>query len=145
MHHRRRAWLEMAVGLACMAGCAAQPPQGSAPPHPAAQQQGSAPKQAATSKQARAAQHPAPEPGLLVPQTLTVRGPAMLSSVSGACYIVRGEGGAIAQQGAVLQDGDVLDLGNAEDNGAVAIHSTGKSDIVLRRSMGRFFKLQIRP
>lgn len=92
------------------------------------------------------AQHPAPDPGgLLVPQPLTLRGPAKLSSVSGACYIVRGEGGVIAQQGAVLQDGDVLDLGNAEDNGSVAIQATGKSDVVLRRSMGRFFKLQIRP
>ncbi len=139
MHHRWRAWLEIAVALACMAACAAPSPKAPEPAKASAAPNASAPRQA------RAAQHPAPEPGLLVPQTLTLRGSAMLSSVSGPCYIVRGEGGAIAQQGAVLQDGDVLDLGNAEDNGAVAIHSTGKSDIVLRRSMGRFFKLQIRP
>lgn len=135
MHHRWRAWLEMAGALACMAGCAAQSPHALGPPQASA----------TAAKQARAPQHPAAEPGLLVPQTLTLRGPAVLSSVSGACYVVRGEGGAVAQRGAVLEDGDVVDLGNAEDNGVVAIHSTGKSDIVLRRSMGRFFKLQIRP
>lgn len=137
MHHRSRAWLEIAAALACLMGCASQTPQAPVPPQ-------APPPKASAPHQARAAQHPAPEPGLLVPQALTLRGPATLSSVSGACYIVRGEGGVIAQQGAVLQDGDVLDLGNAEDNGSVTIQVTGKSDIVLRRSMGRFFKLQIR-
>lgn len=146
MQHRWRARLEMAVALACLVGCASAPHRASAPP------EASAPEQARTATaghppaQHAPAQHPTAEPGgLLVPQTLTLRGPATLSSVSGTCYVVRGEGGVIAQQGAVLQDGDVLDLGNAEDNGSVAIHATGKSDIVLRRSMGRFFKLQIRP
>jgi len=82
---------------------------------------------------------------LLVPQIITLRGPAKLSRVSGACYVVRGEGGLPAQEGTVLQDGDVMDLGNAGENGAVSIQSAGKSDLVLKRDNGRFFKLQIRP
>jgi len=146
MQHCWRAWLELSVVLACLAGCASTPPRDSAPPKASAPEQARAATQGHAPAQHAPAQHPTAEPGgLLVPQTLTLTGPAKLSSVSGACYIVRGEGGVIAQQGAVLQDGDVLDLGNAEDNGSVAIHATGKSDIVLRRSMARFFKLQIRP
>ena len=130
MQQRGRNFLEIAVAVMCMAGCASGSPQAPAP------------------KQAGAAVRPPPEQSgtpLLVPQVVTLRGPAKLSSVSGACFIVRGEGGAPAQQGAVLQDGDVLDLGNAGENGSVSIRSGGKADLVLLRARGRFFKLQIRP
>jgi hypothetical protein len=130
MRHRRLARLGIAVALACLAGCT------------------SAPKPAEHPKQVAPAPHPAAEQSgarLLVPQVITLRGPAKLSRVSGACFVVRGEGGLPAQEGTVLQDGDVLDLGNAAENGAVSIQSAGKSDILLRRDTGRFFKLQVRP
>jgi len=127
MQHSRLVPLGIAVALGCLGGCTSAP-QPAEPPRqarPAAAEQGGA--------------------RLLVPQTLTLRGPAKLSRVMGACYVVRGEGGLPAQEGTVLQDGDVVDLGNAGENGSVGIHSAGRSDIVLKRQNGRFFKLQIRP
>jgi hypothetical protein len=132
MLHCRLVPLGIAVALACLAGCTAAP-------KPAAQ-----PKQVPPAP----ATHPAAEPSgapLLVPQIITLRGPARLSRVSGACFVVRGEGGLPAQEGTILQDGDVVDLGNAGASGAVSIHSAGQSDVVLKRDNGRFFKLQIRP
>jgi hypothetical protein len=130
MQHCRLVPLGIAVALAWLAGCT------------------SAPKPAEHPKQATPAQHPAAEQSgapLLVPQTIALRGPAKLSRVSGACFVVRGEGGVPAQEGTVLQDGDVVDLGNAGENGAVSIHSAGKPDIILKRDTARFFKLQIMP
>jgi len=136
MQHCRIVALGIAVALACLAGCTSAPkPAEHADP-------------AERAKQIKPAPHPAAEQSgtpLLVPQTITLRGPAKLSRVSGACYVVRGEGGLPAQEGTVLQDGDVVDLGNAGDNGSVSIQSAAKSDLVLKRDTGRFFKLQIRP
>lgn len=137
MQHCRLVPMGIAVALACLAGCASAP-------KPAT----SASKPAEHSKQARPAPRPAAEQNgapLLVPQIITLRGPVKLTRVSGACYVVRGEGGLPAQEGIVLQDGDVVDLGNAGENGAVSIQSAGKSVIVLKRDNARFFKLQIRP
>lgn len=141
MQQCRLAPLGFAMALVCLAGCASAPKPAE---HP---QPVEHPRPPEHPQQARPAPYPAPEPSgapLLVPQTLTLRGPAKLSRVSGACYVVRGEGGLPAQAGTVLQDGDVVDLGNAADNGTVSIQSAGKSDIVLKRDNGRFFKLQIR-
>jgi hypothetical protein len=137
MQQCRPAPLGITVALACLAGCTSAPQPATSAPQPAEHP-----------KQVRPAPHPAAEPagaGLLVPQVITLRGPAKLSRVSGACYVVRGEGGLPAQEGTLLQDGDVVDLGNAGENGAVSIQSAGKSDIVLKRGNGRFFKLQIGP
>jgi len=140
MQNRRRLPFGIAVALACVAGCASAPQaesQRADRPRPAKQE----------AEHAQPAPHQAAEPSgtpLLVPQIITLSGPAKLSRVSGACYVVRGEGGLPAQEGTVLQDGDVVDLGNAGENGAVSIQA-GKSDIVLKRENGRFFKLQIRP
>jgi hypothetical protein len=144
MQNCRLVPLGIAVALACAAGCASAPQaesQRAKQPQPATQA-------AEHEQQARPAPHQAAEPSgtpLLVPQIITLRGPAKLSRVSGACYVVRGEGGLPAQEGTVLQDGDVVDLGNAGENGAVSIQAAGKSDVVLKRENGRFFKLQIRP
>lgn len=127
MQHCRLASVGIVVALAVLVGCT------------------SAAKPAEQPRQVRSAsateRSGAP---LLVPQTVTLKGPAKLSGVSGTCYVVRGEGGLPAQEGTVLQDGDVMDLGNARDNGMVSIQSAGKS-VVLKRQNGRFFKLQIRP
>jgi hypothetical protein len=123
--------LVLAGLVACASGPKAPPSQAS----PAQRVVAAAPRPAAEQS----------ETPLLVPQVITLRGPVRLSAVSGVCYIVRGEGGMLAQQGVTLQDADVLDLGNAGENGSVTLHSGAKSDIVLRRASGRFFKLQIRP
>src|SRR6185312_6972185 len=135
--------LGIAVVLACVAGCASAPQaesQRTKHPPPATQP-------AEHEQQARPAPHQAAEPSgtpLLVPQIITLTGPAKLSRVSGTCYVVRGEGGLPAQEGTVLQDGDVVDLGYGRERSRASIQG-GKSDIVLKRENGRFFKLQIRP
>jgi len=143
MQRPRLATLGIAVALVCLAGCTSAPERATS-----ASKSTSASQPAEHPQQVSPAPHSAAESGgvpLLVPQIITLRGPAKLSRVSGACYVVRGEGGLPAQEGTVLQDGDVMDLGNAGENGAVSIQSAGKSDLVLKRDNGRFFKLQIRP
>jgi hypothetical protein len=80
---------------------------------------------------------------LMTAQIVSIKGAARLRAVHGVCFIVRDDTGSeAAREGESLRDGDLLDLG--DDDCSVKIRSSAKSDIVLRRENGRFFRLEIK-
>jgi hypothetical protein len=84
-----------------------------------------------------------PSEPVMTAQVISLTGPARVSSVHGRCYLVRDDSASIVMKvGQALRNGDVIDL---DENGAVTIRASGKTTVMLRRSNGRFFKLEMRP
>ena len=76
-------------------------------------------------------------------QVISLTGASRVSSVRGRCYLVRDDTASVVMKvGQALRNGDVVDL---DENGAVTIRASGRTTVTLRRSNGRFFKLEIRP